>query len=170
MQREDIEELDVLLLQMVQDEFPLAARPFKILAERLGIPEGIVIDRLRRLHQRGIIRSIAPIMEARELGIHASTLIAMRVPATRIQEVAGIISGYEEVSHNYERDHDYNLWFTLAAPDKRGLLRVMEEIRQKTGVSEADMMSLPTAQRYKIDVRFRVKRSSAEEGMYEGDR
>jgi DNA-binding Lrp family transcriptional regulator len=84
----------------------------------------------------------------------AATLVALRVPKSRVSGIARIISSYPEVSHNYRRDHAYSIWFTLAAPTAGRIGEVLAEILGRTGISPEDVLNLPTLQKYKIDVRF----------------
>ncbi|HNQ25273.1 MAG TPA: AsnC family transcriptional regulator, partial [Methanoregulaceae archaeon] len=109
--------LDIRILDALQQDIPLVAWPWEDMAGRLGIPESVLLERLERLHCAGIIRGISPVIESRPLGFTAATLVALPVPGERIREVAGVISGYPEVSHNFQRDHYYSLWFTLSAKD-----------------------------------------------------
>lgn len=125
-----------------------------MIADRLGISEPELLNRMERLQAAGILRGVTPVLESRRLGITTATLIALRVPESRIPEVARIINLYPEVSHNYRRDHDYSIWFTLAAATEERIGEVLDEILNKTGISEADMLNLPTRAQYKIDVRF----------------
>ena len=110
-----LDEMDRRLMQMLQDEFPLDERPWEILAARLGISAEEVLSRTRRLLKEGIVRKIFPVLNAYRLGTCDSTLIAMRVPPERMEEVASIVNEYRTVTHNYEREHDFNLWFTITA-------------------------------------------------------
>ena len=72
-----------------------------------GISEAEHLQRMQHLRDSGILRGVSPVLESRNLGITAATLVALRVPDSRIHEVARIINGYQEVSHNYRRDHSY---------------------------------------------------------------
>ena len=146
--------LDICILDALQQEIPLVARPWEDLAGRLGVPESVLLERLERLRHAGILRGISPIIESRPLGLTAATLVALPVPGKRIREVAGLISEYPEVSHNFRRDHHYSLWFTLSAKDTRSLHAVLEEILTRTGFSDTDILNLPTIRKIKIDVRF----------------
>ncbi|HPM62287.1 MAG TPA: AsnC family transcriptional regulator [Methanoregulaceae archaeon] len=146
--------LDIRILDALQQDIPLVAWPWEDLAGRLGIPESVLLERLERLHCAGIIRGISPVIESRPLGLTAATLVALPVPGERIREVAGVISGYPEVSHNFQRDHHYSLWFTLSAKDAGSLHTVLEEIIKRTGFSHTDILNLPTIRKIKIDVRF----------------
>lgn len=154
----DLDPLDRALLQRVQDDFPLDPRPFRALGEQLGLSEGETIDRLERLRCGGVLRHIAPILESQQTGSTASTLVAMRLGDDEIEEIAGMVSAYPGVSHNYRRDHEYNLWFTIAEPGEAELERTLAEIRERTGIREEDMLDLPMVRRFKIDVRFRLAR------------
>ncbi|HOI12502.1 MAG TPA: AsnC family transcriptional regulator [Methanoculleus sp.] len=150
-----LDPLDRVLLQRVQDDFPLNPRPYRVVGDALGIPEQEVMERLADLSRRGVIRHIAPILEPGSLGIRSSTLVAMRVPEERMHEVAGIVNEYDGVSHNYRRDDDYNLWFTIAAAGEEELLGILEEIVRRSTIPPGDVLNLPMVRRFKLDVRFR---------------
>jgi len=151
---------DLAVLDALQDDLPLAARPWAAVAKRLGIPEHELLERVRRLQESGILRNVSPVLDSHRFGLSAATLIALRVPESRVQEVAAIISGYPEVSHNYRRDHPYSVWFTLAARTEERLCEVLSEILRRTGISKEDSLNLPTVHAYKIDVRFSVLEDS----------
>jgi DNA-binding Lrp family transcriptional regulator len=102
----------------------------------------------------GIIRGISPVLESRSLGLHAATLVALHVPEQRLDEIATVISSYEEVSHNFQRDHYYSLWFTITAQNEEGIHSVLNEILKRTGIMASDVLNLPTTKKIKIDVRF----------------
>ena len=146
--------LDLRILDALQQDIPLVTRPWEAVAARLGIPESVLLERLTRLSREGIVRGISPVIESRPLGITAATLVALPVPDGRIREVAGIISRYPEVSHNFRRDHRYTLWFTLSAKDEPTLQNLLQEILEETGFSRDDILDLPTVQKIKINVRF----------------
>ena len=145
---------DLAILNCLQDDLPLVSRPWNTIAERLGITETGILGRMQRLEDAGIIRGISPVLESRHLGLHAATLVALRVPEDRVNEIAAIISSYPEVSHNFRRDHSYSLWFTIAAQNRDALQRVLKEILERTGVPASDALDLPTVKKIKIDVRF----------------
>ena len=147
--------LDRQLLEILQDDFPLTPRPWREIGERIGIPESEVLRRVRRLTDEGVILTVSPVLESVRIGLAASTLIGMRVPPDRVDEFASVINREPGVSHNYLRDHDYNLWFTLAAPEGAALRRTVDGIVARTGVSRADLLDLPAVRRFKIGVRFR---------------
>ena len=145
---------DKALLQTLQDDFPLTIRPWDALAERLGTTVEDVMGRIGRLKEEGVIRRIGPVLETDRVGLTARTLVLMKVPPGRMEEVAGIVSGFDEVTHNYERDHEYNLWFTLITPSQERLKEALAAIIDATGVSEEGVLNLPVTERYKIGVRY----------------
>ena len=149
-----LDEADKALLQTLQDDFPLTTRPWDALAERLGTTAEDVMGRIGRLKEEGVIRRIGPVLETDRVGLTARTLVLMKVPPERMDEVAGIVSGFDEVTHNYERDHEYNLWFTLITPSQERLKDALASIIAASGVPEEGILSLPVTERYKIGVRY----------------
>ncbi|HIH45175.1 MAG TPA: Lrp/AsnC family transcriptional regulator [Candidatus Methanoperedenaceae archaeon] len=147
-----LDEVDKRLLNSIQD-IPLVSRPFARLGKTLGIPEDEVITRVRRLVKTGAIRRIGPVISTKNTG-GASTLAALRVPEDRIEEVASIVNGYEEVSHNYLRRGTYNIWFTISAKSEARMAEIIRELRDKT---RCELIELPTLRLFKIGVRFEVR-------------
>jgi siroheme decarboxylase len=147
-----LDELERRLLNDFQRDFPLSPRPYAELAERLGVSEGEVIERLRGLRERGAISRVGPVFRPNRVG--CSTLAAMAVPSGRLSEVASFVSGLPEVNHNYEREHRYNLWFVLTAPDSARLQAVLEEIARHTGIA---VLSLPMLEDFHIDLGFELR-------------
>ncbi|MDO8872099.1 MAG: winged helix-turn-helix transcriptional regulator [Methanoregula sp.] len=145
---------DLAILNALQDDLPLVSRPWKAIADRLGITETGMLSHMKKLEEAGIIRDISPVLESHALGLHAATLVALHVPEERREEIATVISSYAEVSHNFQRDHYYSLWFTIAAQNKEGIQRVLDEILQQTGIPASDALDLPTTKKIKINVRF----------------
>jgi len=146
-----MDETDKRLLDTIQDDFPLIGGPFHKLASLLNISSDDVIMRLKRLKSDGIIRRIGAIFDSKKLG-YFSTLCAMEVPPYCVDEVARIINGYTGVTHNYIRDHDYNMWFTITARSQQELEKVIAEIKENSGIEE--LMELPAVRMFKIRVRF----------------
>jgi radical SAM protein with 4Fe4S-binding SPASM domain len=146
-----LDEKDKELLWAVQTQFPIAARPFDLLGQRLGIGPQDVLSRLRCLRERGFIRRIGAVFDSRRLG-YVSTLVAATVPETRLAEVAGIISAAPGVTHNYSRRHRYNLWFTLTAPSQQEIDATLADLQRRIGLE--DMHSLPSEKVYKIQAVF----------------
>ena len=110
-----LDSADRKLLSLLQTEFPLSREPYTALGLKLGIDGDEVILRIKQLRAKGIVREIGPVLDARRLG-YQPTLVAMRVGTTELDEAEQLIIKHPGVSHGYERDHYFNLWFTLATP------------------------------------------------------
>ncbi|OKY77205.1 MAG: DNA-binding transcriptional regulator Lrp family [Candidatus Methanohalarchaeum thermophilum] len=149
-----MDEIDRKILDKIQSHFPLKRRPFKELASDLGVEEEEVLSRVQELSEKGYIRRISPILDSRELGFKG-TLVAMKVPEQRLNSVVEVINGYREVSHNYKRDHEYNLWFTITAIDENRIDEIISEIKDRTDVEKA--INLPSEKMYKIGVSFSIE-------------
>ena len=148
-----LDEVDKKILNAIQLDFPLVNRPFQELGKTLGLEEDEVIKRIKRLQNEGAIRRIGPIINTKKTG-GVSTLVAMKVPQERVDEVAGIINKFEEVSHNYLRPAEYNIWFTLSAESEERLQEILKDITDKTG---CQARNLPTKRLFKIGVKFNIK-------------
>ncbi|MBF0618535.1 MAG: Lrp/AsnC family transcriptional regulator [Candidatus Omnitrophica bacterium] len=137
---------DKILLKKLQPEFPLASRPFAVLAEQAGLSEKDMIAAFKRLQKEKILRYIAPMFDMRKLSI-VSSLIAMRVPLNKQKKAVQVINAYPNVSHNYLRAGEYNVWFTVSAASERKLKRILSDIRKKTGIDA--MLDLKTRKVFK---------------------
>jgi len=149
---------DRRLLDALQRDFPLTARPFAAIGRRLGLAEDDVIAHVRRLKDDGLIRQIGAIFDTRALG-YRSTLVAMRVPPERVDQAAAVVSGHPGVSHNYRRDHIWNLWFTLAVPPDDDLKATAVRLTQEAG--GYPYRSLPALRVFKIGVRLAMSNEGA---------
>lgn len=139
------------LLDEFQHDFPLESRPFFRLGEILGVSEADVIEQLRRLKEKGAVSRVGPVFSPNRLGV--STLAALAVPPERLGTVAAMVNGYEEVNHNYEREHHYNLWFVVTTSDRPRLDAVLDDIANRTGLEPLD---LPMIEDYFIDLGFHL--------------
>lgn len=137
------------LLDDFQRDFPLVPRPYKVIAERLGCDEETVLDLLCRMITAGLISRVGPVFAPHRAG--ASTLAAMAVPPDQLDEVAALVSEYDEVNHNYEREHDINLWFVVCAPAAERVGDVLRDIAARTGL---EVIDLPLEQAFHIDLGF----------------
>lgn len=146
----ELDDSDRVLLNNVQGDFPMTPRPFREIGERLGMPEAEVIARIQRLLGEGALSRFGPVLSATALG-GARTLAAMHVPPDRLEEVAATVNGFDAVSHNYERQHHFNLWFVVSSEDPAEVERVLSMIREKTGLP---VMDLPALEEYFVEVRF----------------
>jgi len=146
---------DKELLQLLQDNFPVEKRPWTNLGKILGIPEEEVLSRIQRLSSDGFIRKLRTILDAKKLNTCSSTLMAMKVPEEKMEGVVNVVNEYMSVTHNYRREHDYNLWFTVTTCGSKDLGSTVDEIIRRTGIPEHDILDLPTTSVFKIDVRFK---------------
>jgi siroheme decarboxylase len=142
-------ETDKRLLNLMQGSFPLEPRPFLRVAEELGVPEEAVLERVQELIDHRIIRQVTPIFDTRALG-YSSMLVAAKVDADNPHRPAQVINAHPGVSHNYLRNHEFNLWFTIATePDsKLGLEGTLEALAAEAGAESVRM--LPTLKLFKI--------------------
>src|SRR5579875_3257353 len=120
-----IDAIDGQILNRIQSDFPLVAQPIAELGCALHMPEAEVIERIARLKEAHVIRQISAIFDTRQLG-YRSSLVAMQAPRERVDEVAAIINQHPGVSHNYRRNHAFNLWFSIAVPPDADLARTVE--------------------------------------------
>lgn len=146
-----LDQRDRLILNEIQRNFPITHRPFLALARKLKLREKEIIERVQKLKEVGIIRRIGASFSARAVGF-TSTLCAARVPREKIEEFVAVVNSHPGVTHNYEREGDYNIWFTLIAPSKKKIHQILAEISRKTGVEE--ILNLPALKTFKIAVDF----------------
>ncbi len=151
-----LDETDKKLLQLLQDEFPIVEQPYKAAGEKLGLTETQVITRLKKLSQIGVTQRIGAVVDKSKAGLPAATLVALKIPSGRVDEVSEVINQYSGVSHNYMREHEYNVWFTLKAQSYAELEITLREILNKAAVAAKDALSLPTKCCFKVNVRFQI--------------
>jgi len=148
-----LDTIDRKLLNIVQALFPLSREPFLALGQQLGVGSEEVIHRIERLKAEGIIRLIGPVFNARSIG-YQTTLAAMKLTAERLNKAAQIISTHPGVSHCYERDNDFNFWFTLAMPVEDD---IESELQRLDGLIKAEAtLNLPAVKVFKIGAYFNV--------------
>jgi DNA-binding Lrp family transcriptional regulator len=140
------------LLDEFQHGFPLESRPYARIAQELGISESAVLDSLQRLQAAGAVSRVGPVLQPNRVGV--STLAALAVPMERLDEIAALVSEYPEVNHNYQREHHYNLWFVVTAPDRARLDAVLQDIGRRCG---QPLLDLPMLEDYFIDLGFRLQ-------------
>ena len=155
-----MDETDKKILNLIQTGFPVTHAPYAAIGEQIGISEDDAFERVKNLRNTGIIRRIGASFDSRGLG-WTSTLCAMCVPPDKIEEVAKVVSKYPGVTHNYERAHKYNLWFTLIAPDEAEVDKTLREIEKDSGYGP--VRNMPMIKKFKIKVDFKFKEAAAEE-------
>ena len=145
-------EFQAKLLNDFQRDFPLCPAPYKELAARLGVTESDVINHLQQLQDQKYISRIGAVVTPHKAGW--STLAAMSVPEADLEDVANMVSACPGVNHNYERSHQFNLWFVVTGPDQGSVEIILEEIEAATGI---DVLNLPLVEAYQLDLSFPIK-------------
>ena len=143
--------LDKEILNEIQWTFPLVNEPFAEIAKKFSISSEELKDRLVKLKHKGVLRQLSAIFDTRKLG-YSSSLVAMEIEPNRLDYVAQQINRHPGVSHNYERNHEFNLWFTLAVPPGSNLEKELEKFSKLQGIKKVRM--LPTLQLFKIGVKL----------------
>ena len=146
-----MDDLDKEILNEIQWSFPLVTRPFDAIAKKFDTTPEIIKDRLHSLKEIGVLRQLSAIFDTRKLG-YTSSLVAMEIESDKLEDVANQINRHPGVSHNYERDHQFNLWFTLAVPPGIDLKQELEKFNVLKGIKKVRM--LPTLQLFKIGVKL----------------
>ncbi len=139
-----MDSIDKKILNIIQKDFPVVAEPFKAVAEKLGLGEAEVLRRIKNLKDEGIIRRIGAVFDSKKMGF-VSTLCAARVPEEKLKSFVEVVN---------RRSHEYNVWFTFIAPDEKTLKRSLNEIQDKTGIT--DIISMSAARTFKIDATFEL--------------
>jgi siroheme decarboxylase len=146
-----MDDTDKAILNRIQSDFPITSYPYQVIGDDLGLSEIEVIERLNRLKNLGFIRRIGGNFVPGKLGF-VSTLCAARVPEEKIEQFAQIVNQFSGVTHNYQRDSRYNVWFTFIAPSRAKILENLQLISRQTGIYE--IIDLPATKVFKIKAQF----------------
>ncbi|MBS1267558.1 MAG: putative HTH-type transcriptional regulator [Nitrosopumilus sp.] len=155
-----LDEMDKDLLNEIQWRFPLVSMPFHELAKKFDTSPEKIKEKLHALKSAGVIRQLSAIFDTRKLG-YKSSLVAMKVDSEKLVDVANIINTHPGVSHNYERKHDFNLWFTIATPPGTNVKTEVDKFSTLPGVQSTRM--LPTIQMFKIGVKLDMNENKKQE-------
>ncbi len=143
------DKIDKIIINELQGGFPLSERPYEEVAGRLGLEESELIFRIKRLVEEGILSRFGPMYNADRMG-GAFCLCAMAVPEIDQEEVICIVNSYPETAHNYERQHELNIWFVLASDSKERIDEVIKEIET---VSRYQVFPFPKQEEFFIGLR-----------------
>ena len=146
-----ITHLQQRIINRYQKGFPQCSEPFKQIAAELNAQEADVVAAFHQLEQDNVLSRIGPVFDHQKAG--ASTLAAIAVPPTQLDEIAKLVNQFEQINHNYAREHDYNLWFVITDCDWRALNNTIIEIEKITGLP---VLVLPMETSYHIDLSFDV--------------
>jgi DNA-binding Lrp family transcriptional regulator len=144
--------LEFSLLNEWQHDFPLVSRPFEAVGAKVGAGGTAVLAALQRLNARGAISRIGPVFAPRRVG--AGALAAVAAPLDRLEEIAARISADAQVNHNYQREHEFNLWFVVTAADETARAAVLAGIERDTGCA---VISMPLRHEFHIDLGFDLR-------------
>lgn len=148
----ELDATDKALLDIIQADFPLVPRPYALLGEKLGIAEEEALERVRRLREGKIIRRMGANFQSRKLG-WVSTLCGAKVPEDIKDRFCELVNAEPGVTHNYERAHQYNIWFTFIGPSRDYIQERLDSITARTGVP---ILNLPATRLFKIRVNFKM--------------
>lgn len=147
-----MDDIDKAIINQLQQGFPIAASPYRQVAETLGISEADLLQRLQQLLEQGILSRFGPMYHAEQMG-GALTLAAINVPEPRFDEVTEIVNSFPEVAHNYARNHALNMWFVLATEQPEQVQMVIRAIEQQTGLQ---IFNMPKIQEYYVGLQLDV--------------
>lgn len=143
---------DRQILDVIQSSFPLAPRPYDEIGKELGMGGEEVFARVGKMREAGVIRRLGANFQSGKIGFK-STLCAAKVPEEAKADFIERVNSLPNVTHNYERDHQYNIWFTLICESREKEAEILAALREETGI---EIMSLPASRFYKIKVDFQM--------------
>jgi DNA-binding Lrp family transcriptional regulator len=151
--RRHLDDIDRAIINEIQSDFPVTQRPYRELGKRFDLKEHEIIERVERLKSEGIIRRIGGNFNSKRLNF-TSTLCAAKVSEEKMDRFVQVVNSYSGVTHNYLRNHEYNVWFTFIAPNMSYIDQTLSEVSEATGVTE--IRNLPAIKVFKIKVDFEI--------------
>ena len=152
-QTEVMDSIDKKLLDIIQTAFPLVPRPYEELGRQLGISEEEALSRVKALKEKKIIRRLGANFQSAKLGFR-STLCGAHVPEKKLDSFIAEVNALPGVTHNYLRNHEFNVWFTLIGPSWDDVCATLKDLEERTGVA---IMNLPAEKLFKIRVDFQME-------------
>lgn len=143
--------LDKRILNRLQEDIPFVAKPWEVVAKELNINEDFLLDRITFFKKKGIIRRISAVFSPNKINF-VSTLVAVKTAPGNVKRVAKEINFYPEVTHNYSRNGEYSIWFTLIASKKKRLAHIISELKKNKYIEK--ISEFPTVKSFKINVKF----------------
>ena len=144
---------DKIIINRIQSDFPIDARPYRVIANELGLEEELIINRVKAMKEQGIIRRMGGNFVPHKVGF-VSTLCAAKVPEDKIDDFAAVVNRYTGVTHNYVRENEFNIWFTFIAESREEISENLAQISKETGVDT--ILNLPATKVFKIRAQFDV--------------
>ena len=150
-----MDKIDYQILETIQRNFPLHENPYAVIAADLGISVDQLFTRIKALKHSGVIRRLGLSLDSRKLG-YVSTLCAVSVKPDRLDQAAEFIGAFAEVTHSYQRDSEFNIWFTLITESKDSIKKILTQIQEHLDLTDAQIMDVPVEKLFKLDARFKV--------------
>ena len=147
-----LDQIDKRILDVIQSDFPLESRPYAVIGEKCGVTEAEALARVRAMKERRLIRRMGANFQSAKLGFR-STLCAAKVPDDAMDTFVAEVNRHVGVTHNYLRNHEYNIWFTCIGPSWDSVCATLVEITEKTGIP---ILNLPATKLFKIKVDFQM--------------
>ena len=148
-----LDNIDKQILNRIQSDFPITHSPYRAVADRLNLREADVLERVSRMREQGLIRRIGGNFVPEKLG-YVSTLCAASVPQDKIQHFTEVVNQYPGVTHNYQRDNRFNVWFTFIAPSVENITNNLRHIARESGIKK--ILNLPATRVFKIKAHFNL--------------
>ena len=147
-----MDEMDRNIVNHLQKGFPLSERPYADVAAQLGIEENELLDRLKRLLDEKVLSRFGPMYDVEKLG-GAFSLVAMKVPLDQYDRIAEVVNSYPQVAHNYQREHELNMWYVLATESVQQIDEINQDIERRTGLK---VFNMPKLDEYYIGLQLPV--------------
>ncbi len=147
-----LDAIDKAIINDLQDGFPITDRPYAVAAEKFCIAEAELITRLKRLLDEKILTRFGPMYHAERMG-GGLALAAMKVPQEEFERVAEQVNSLPEIAHNYERNHEFNMWFVIATETLQEVEEVVQRLQQRTGYK---VYNMPKIEEFYVGLRFRL--------------
>lgn len=146
----ELTDFEKKLINSYQGGFPLTSEPFQVIAEELNSTSLEVQGTLEKLLANGVLTRFGPLYNIEKID-GAFSLCALKVPTERFDEIAALVNSYPEVAHNYQRDHEWNMWFVLADETEQAVINVFNQISKETGCPS---LNLPKQTEFFVGLRF----------------
>ncbi len=147
-----MDETDRLIINSLQGNFPISDQPYLKVAQQLGISEDELLLRLQTMLDNRTLTRFGPMYDIQKLG-GSFSLCAIRVQAERFEEVTEIVNAFPEVAHNYERDHEFNMWYVLATESPEQIIQTNQAIEGRTGLK---VYNMPKIQEFFVGLHFQA--------------
>ena len=147
-----LDEQDRSIINALQGGFPVCDRPYLEAATDIGISEDELIARIETLLESGVLSRFGPLVNAERMG-GGLTLAALSVDEDDFERVAELVNAHPEIAHNYEREHEYNMWFVIATETKQEIEKIIKEIEAETGLS---VLNVPKMEEFFIGLKLEV--------------